>query len=54
MLNVNSVAEVEGKWINEFVKVLTKPRFENNRWTALAIAYGALCLVELTVTQKEI
>jgi hypothetical protein len=55
MIQANSIADVKGKWINDDVKVLETPQFDRllGKWTALAIAYGTLAIIELRVTREE-
>lgn len=55
MIQVESVEDAAGKWINDYVQLLTAPRFEHSTgmWTALANAYGTLAIVEVTVNRGE-
>lgn len=50
MIEVNRLSEAEGKWINDYTKLLTKPKVENGKWTALAIVHDMLCIVQLKIT----
>lgn len=55
MIQVDSIEQASGKWINDQVQLLTAPRLdtETGQWTALANAYGMLAIVELKVTQQR-
>lgn len=54
MIQVDSIDQANGKWVNDQVQLLTEPRLdaETGQWTALANAYGMLAIVELKVTQQ--
>jgi hypothetical protein len=55
MIQVNSVEEANGQWINEWVQLLTTPRLNaDGQWTALANAYGILAIVKLKMTSVSV
>ena len=53
MITVNNMKAVKGQWINDNVRVLEEPTFNEaeQRWEALAIVYGMLAIVELSVEE---
>lgn len=55
MIQVNDVADIKGRWVNDEVLVLEAPRFNTaeQRWEALANAYGMLAIIELRVTEGK-
>jgi len=50
---VDKIEDVEGKWVNEYVKVLTVPKFQDGMWKALAIVHQALCVIELNIKEVQ-
>lgn len=55
MINVDSIEQANGRWVNDNVQLLTEPRMDpdTGQWTALANAYRTLAIVELRVTQQR-
>lgn len=55
MIYVDDVADADGKWVTDNVRLLTVPRLDvdTGRWTALANAFGMLAIVELKVVQQS-
>jgi hypothetical protein len=60
MLVVNNLADAEGKWVTENVKLLTAPKLEIKpgpvpipRYTALAIVGDALAFIEVSVRPTQ-
>jgi hypothetical protein len=49
-MEVKRLSDLEGRWISPSTKILTKPKVENGRWTALAIVEDMLCVVELKIS----
>jgi hypothetical protein len=54
MIYVDSTDKAEGQWINDNVRLLSKPYFDEKlqQWCALANAFNTLAIVELRVTQR--
>lgn len=55
MITVERVEDVEGRVIREeapYVKVLSRPRYENGQWTAVAQVEGMLAVISLEVTPQ--
>jgi hypothetical protein len=51
MLTVPTLADATGQWVNEYVRLLTVPKLDGGRYTALAQVGDALAIVEVRVTQ---
>lgn len=51
MITINSMAEADGQWLNDYVQLLTAPRLdvESGQWRALANYYGMLAIIEVRV-----
>lgn len=49
MIEVKSIQDAAGLWINEHTQLLTAPKLNNGIWTALANYHGTLALIEVSV-----
>ncbi len=52
---VNSIEELEGKWINDYVQILATPYFDSilKEWCALATVNEMLVIISLTVAKLK-